>query len=120
MEHAAIHPHVVQAGTAEEEPATATSWLCRSNFDRGRLLDMEERVRPARQKTFVILTLALVATGPWLGWWPLLALIPGAGCFAAADLLMGRVDRPEYVMFTAWVVSELVIAGAVSLNGGPT
>ncbi len=77
-------------------------------------------MRPARQKTFVILMLALLATGPWLGWWPLLCLIPGAGCFAIADLLMGRVDRPEYVMFGAWVVSELVIAGAVSLNGGPT
>jgi diguanylate cyclase (GGDEF)-like protein len=120
MEPKWIHPDVVETSAAEEAPAMATSWLCRSNFDRGRLLDMEERVRPARQKTFGILTLALLATGPWLGWWPLLCLIPGAGCFVLADLLMPRVDRPEYVMFAAWAVSELVIAGAVSLNGGPT
>ncbi len=107
-------PHPPDAGAAP-----ATSWLCRDDFDRGRLLDMEERVRPARQKTFVILAIALVATGPWLGWWPLLCLIPGLGCFALADALLPRVARPEYVMFAAWVVSELVIAGAVSLNGGP-
>jgi diguanylate cyclase (GGDEF)-like protein len=123
------HPEGAQddAAAGSEDPAAArddaaapsTSWLCRDDFDRGRLLDMEERVRPARQKTFAILTLALVATGPWLGWWPLLCLIPGVGCFAVADMLMGRVARPEYVMFGAWVVSELVIAGAVSLNGGP-
>jgi diguanylate cyclase (GGDEF)-like protein len=109
---AKVHP-------TDEAAGAATSWLCRGDFDRGRLLDMEERVRPARQKTFAILTLALVATGPWLGWWPLLCLIPGAGCFALADTLMPRVARPEYVMFAAWVASELVIAGAVSLNGGP-
>src|SRR5271165_2254730 len=120
MAYSWIDQSVTAKSTAEEEPATATSWLCRSNFDRGRLLDMEERVRPARQRTFGILALALLATGPWLGWWPLLCLIPGAGCFAVAELLMTRIERPEYVMFGAWVVSELVIAAAVSLNGGPT
>jgi len=122
----------VRAGRAEPgpmEPAgpysdlastNSRSWLCRDDFDRLRLLDMEERVRPARQKTFGILTLALIATGPWLGWWPLLCLAPGLACFAFADSLMPRVARPEFVMFGAWMVSEAVIAGAVSLNGGPT
>ena len=109
----------VDTTSTAEGKASTTSWLCRGDFDRQRLLDMEERVRPARQKTFAILTLALVATGPWLGWWPLLCLVPGAGCFVLADKLMMRVARPEYVMFAAWVVTELVIAGAVSLNGGP-
>ena len=123
---------IVRAGPAEPgpmEPAgpysdlastNSRSWLCRDDFDRLRLLDMEERVRPARQKTFGILTLALIATGPWLGWWPLLCLAPGLACFAFADSLMPRVARPEFVMFGAWMVSEAVIAGAVSLNGGPT
>jgi diguanylate cyclase (GGDEF)-like protein len=114
------HPEQVDTTSAVEAKASTTSWLCRDDFDRQRLLDMEERVRPARQKTFGILTLALVATGPWLGWWPLVCLVPGAGCFAVADHLMRRAARPEYVMFAAWVASELVIAGAVSLNGGPT
>jgi diguanylate cyclase (GGDEF)-like protein len=109
----------VEVTSAGEAKAKSTSWLCRDDFDRERLLDMEERVRPARQKTFVILTLALAATGPWLGWWPLLCLVPGAGAFAYADHLMPKVARPEYVMFGAWMASELVIAGAVSLNGGP-
>ncbi len=114
-----LHFDEVNETSMDEANVSTTSWLCRGDFDRQRLLDMEDRVRPARQKTFVIIALALVATGPWLGWWPLLCLIPGAGCFAIADSLMHRVARPEYVMFGAWVVSELVIAGAVSLNGGP-
>src|SRR5271167_2670115 len=108
------------SSTTGEPSASATSWLCRDDFDRDRMLDMEERVRPARRRTFAVITLALVATGPWLGWWPLLFIGPGVVCFAIADVLMPRAARPEYVMFFAWMVSELVVAGAVSLNGGPT
>jgi diguanylate cyclase (GGDEF)-like protein len=97
----------------------ATSWLCRDDFDRERMLDMEERVRPFRRITFAILMVAIAAVGPWLGWWPLLFLVPAAGCFAAADANMPRVKRPELLMFAAWVGSEVTIAGALALDGGP-
>jgi diguanylate cyclase (GGDEF)-like protein len=105
--------------SSNSRQADATSWLCRSGFDRERMLDMEERVRPARQRTFAIISLALAATGPWLGWWPLLFIAPATVCFVVADTLMPKVERPEYLMFAAWFLSELTIAGAVSLNGGP-
>jgi diguanylate cyclase (GGDEF)-like protein len=97
----------------------ATSWLCRDDFDRERMLDMEERVRPFRRITFAILMVAIAVVGPWLGWWPLLFLLPAAGCFAAADANMPRVKRPELLMFAAWVGSEVTIAGALALDGGP-
>jgi diguanylate cyclase (GGDEF)-like protein len=96
-----------------------TSWLCRDDFDRERMLDMDERVRPVRRRTFAILAFAIAAVAPWLGWWPLLFLIPAGLFFAVADGLTHRVARPEYLMFTAWIGSELVIAGAVALEGGP-
>jgi diguanylate cyclase (GGDEF)-like protein len=98
---------------------STTSWLCRDDFDRERMLDMEDRVRPARRRTFAILTVAIASVGPWLGWWPLLFLIPSFLCFAAADRLMHRVARPELLMLAAWIGSELTIAGAVALEGGP-
>jgi diguanylate cyclase (GGDEF)-like protein len=97
---------------------TAATWLCRDDFDRERLLDMEERVAPARRRTFGILFVAIVAVAPWLGWWPLLFLVPSAFFFGAADRFMPRVERPELLMFSAWVGSELMIAGAVALQGG--
>jgi diguanylate cyclase (GGDEF)-like protein len=99
--------------------SSATSWLCRDDFDRERLLDMEDRLRRARRRTFAILAVAIAAVGPWLGWWPLLFLIPASLCFATADRLMPRVARPELLMFAAWIGSEITIAGAVSLEGGP-
>ncbi len=83
------------------------------------MLDMEERVRPVRQRALAILGVALIAAGPWLGWWPALFLIPAAVCFGVADLLMPRVGRPELLMFGAWIGSGLVIGGAVALSGGP-
>jgi diguanylate cyclase (GGDEF)-like protein len=97
----------------------ARSWLCRDDFDRERMLDMEARVIPARRKTFAVLTLAIIAVGPWQGWWPLLFLIPAGACFAAADALLAHLKRPELLMFAAWIGGEATIAGAVALEGGP-
>jgi diguanylate cyclase (GGDEF)-like protein len=96
------------------------SWLCHSDFDRQRMLEMGERVRPVRARSLAILAVALVACGPWLGWWPALFLIPAAVCFGVADRMMPRVARPELLMFSAWIGSGLVIGGAVALSGGPT
>jgi diguanylate cyclase (GGDEF)-like protein len=101
---------------AEPRPSLA-SWLCRDDFDRDRMLDMEERVRPVRRRTFAILAVAVAGTAPWLAWWPLLFILPAVAFFASADALMPRMARPELLMFAAWIGSELTIAGAVALEG---
>jgi diguanylate cyclase (GGDEF)-like protein len=107
-----VRPH------AQEAPASSASWLCRDDFDRERMIDMEERVRPVRQRALAILAVALIACGTWLGWWPALFLVPAVLCFGLADLFMPRVARPELLMFGAWIGSGLVIGGAVALSGG--
>jgi diguanylate cyclase (GGDEF)-like protein len=81
------------------------------------MLDMEERVRPVRRRAAVIMALAILAAGPWLGWWPLVFVVCILGCFSAADRLMPRLARPEFLMFGAWVCSGLTIALAVALSG---
>jgi diguanylate cyclase (GGDEF)-like protein len=110
-------------GVVRPEPVgprghSAPSWLCHDDFDRERMLDMEERVRPVRRRTFLIIAAAIGAGAPWLGWWPLLFILPAAAFFGSADLLMPRLRRPELLMFAAWIGSELMIAGAVALEGG--
>ena len=97
----------------------AGSWLCRDDFDRKRLLDMEERIKPVRRLALGILAIALIASAPWLGWWTLIPLAGSAGFFLAADARLERSERPEYLMFAAWAGSETMIAIAVALTGGP-
>src|SRR5829696_64755 len=97
----------------------SSSWLCRDDFDRERLLDMEERIKPVRRIAIGILALALIAGAPWIGLWTLLPLGVAAGLFAVADAYLERSERPEYVMFAAWALSEVTIAAAVALSGGP-
>ena len=80
---------------------------------------MEERIKPVRRIAMAILAIALVAGAPWIGWWTLIPLAGAAGFFLAADVRLPNSDRPEYLMFGAWVGSEVMIAGAVALTGGP-
>lgn len=95
------------------------SWLCPEPRDRVRLVDMERRLRPVRNLAFGALGLALIASGPWVGWWTLVPL----GVAAIAFALMGRGvedrPRPELGIALAWAASVVLIAVSVSLSGGP-
>jgi diguanylate cyclase (GGDEF)-like protein len=97
----------------------ASTWLCRDDLDRERLLDMEERIKPVRKVAMGMLALVLVAAGPWIGWWTLAPLAFAALGFHFADGRLSRSERPEYLMFAAWVGSEVMIALAVALTNGP-
>jgi diguanylate cyclase (GGDEF)-like protein len=97
----------------------SASWLCRDDVDRERLLDMEERLKPVRAVAMGVLALALIAGAPWVGWWTLLPLVFAAGLFVLADRRLQRTERPKYVLFAAWAGSEITIAAAVALTGGP-
>jgi len=100
-----------------EKGAGRSSWLCADDVARERMLDMDARVRPYRQRVFAILGLAILASAWWTGWWPVLFIVPCAAFFATADRLLSHVARPELVMFAAWIGTELTIAGAILLAG---
>jgi diguanylate cyclase (GGDEF)-like protein len=98
---------------------TASTWLCPTEADRERLLDMEERLKRVRQITFALMLAGLLVTGHWLGWWPVAACAFAAVAFGAADVTLKRIAHPERSLFAAWVLSEIVIAAAIALTGGP-
>jgi diguanylate cyclase (GGDEF)-like protein len=93
------------------------SWLIRNGSDRERMLDMDRRLRPVRLRTFAVLAGALLASGPWVGWWTLAPLLAAAAIFRLADARIDVTARPEYWMFAAWAGSETIIAVSLALTG---
>jgi diguanylate cyclase (GGDEF)-like protein len=97
-----------------------TSWLFPDGIERERMLDMDRRLRPVRRASFVVLGVALVASGPWLGWWTLVPLAAAAVVFNVVEKRIDGLERPELALFGAWAASQLIIAIAVALSGGPS
>jgi diguanylate cyclase (GGDEF)-like protein len=96
------------------------SWLIKDGIDRERTLDMDRRLQPVRRASFGILAVALVACGPWLGWWTMIPLAIAAIVFKVADDRMEKVPRPEYGLFAAWTASQVILGASVALSGGPS
>jgi diguanylate cyclase (GGDEF)-like protein len=83
------------------------------------MLDMDLRLQPVRRKAFIVLGAALLACGPWLGYWTIPPLLVAGAIFKVADSRTANVARPEYAMFAAWATSEVIIAASIALTGGP-
>jgi diguanylate cyclase (GGDEF)-like protein len=96
----------------------ARSWLVPDDPGRVRMLDMDAQLHPYRTVVFAILAAALIACGPWTGWWTLAPLAVAASAFVAVDRIVPHVARPEYALFAAWLTSELVIGASVAVAGG--
>ena len=96
-----------------------TLTLARDGTDRERMLDMDRRLQPVRRMAFGVVALALLACGPWLGWWTVLPVAIAAVVFRVADSQIERLDNPEYAIFAAWVGAQVIIAASVALTGGP-
>jgi diguanylate cyclase (GGDEF)-like protein len=94
------------------------SWLC-DEAGRRRLIENSSRVRPQRILTFALLLIVLVATAPWIGWWPLAPLAVAAAGFQWADRQLPRVQRPEVPFAISWVLAQACIASSAALSGGP-
>jgi diguanylate cyclase (GGDEF)-like protein len=99
------------------------SWLCRDDLDRERLLDMEHHLRPVRVLTMIVIAGSILATAAFLSTEIFISALLGVAVaitlFRIADVYIVRSERPEYVMFTAWAGSEVVIATCIVLSGGP-
>jgi diguanylate cyclase (GGDEF)-like protein len=95
------------------------SWLCPEPADRARAVDMEERLRPFRRASFVVLAVALLLSGHWVGWWTLIPLGMAVVGFQLVDRQLATAPQPELTIASAWMISELAIAGSVALTGGP-
>ena len=85
---------------------------------RERLLDMEERIGRVRRQAFAVLSLGVIASGPWIGFGfviPLALLLAG---FAFAARRLQRSRRPEWWAAISWALAPAFIAACTPLSGG--
>lgn len=95
---------------------TLSEWLF-GDIDRERSLDMENRLRPIRRRTFAILGLAIVMCAPWAGWWTLAPMAGAVGLYWMTERLLPRVENPPHLFFATYVAVEAIIAVSVALTG---
>ena len=113
---AAATPPVVDAA---QERRSEGSWLCPSANARERMLDMDARLAPMRALTLASLAVVALSQAHWIGLWTLIPLLPAAGAFALARRHAEHTDRPEYGLFAAWVIAEIVIAATIAISAEP-
>jgi diguanylate cyclase (GGDEF)-like protein len=95
------------------------SWLCPTERDRERLLDMSARVRRARTVSSVAAGSALLICVPWFGPWPLVLLLLVGANLATIEGRLERARKPEYIAATSMLFIQIVIGVGVVLTGGP-
>ena len=80
---------------------------------------MERRLKPVRAITFALFAAVLFASSPWLGWWTVVPLGVSVLVFAIGSRGLDNARRPEYRIAIAWCLTQVAIATAVVLTGGP-
>jgi diguanylate cyclase (GGDEF)-like protein len=95
------------------------SWLCPSELDRRRLLEMELRLLRPRLISYGCIILALFAvlprSTPWIFALPVVSL---ANYKLATKRIAGRT-RPEYLIAYAASVTQIMVGVGIAMSGGP-
>lgn len=95
------------------------SWLCPTELDRSRVVDASPRVRTIRLVGTGSVGLALLAAGPWVGWWVLIPFALTAVNLVNVEHRITRSARPERVSAWAMATTLLTLGAGVAFSGGP-
>jgi len=95
----------------------ASTWLCPTEFDRARMLDMEQRLQVARLVMFGALGAGCLVSVPWLGWWPVALVALQVVVYRLVQPLIATSAHPEYPIAAIVVLAQVLIAVAVALTG---
>ncbi len=94
-----------------------TSWICRTEFERERFLDMHRRLLPVNSRLLVLLVvLILPFYGPTHAPLALIPVVFGLVVFGVFQRLATRFARPELWVFTALLGTEVTVGAAAVLG----
>jgi hypothetical protein len=97
----------------------SSSLLCRSDDERGRLLDLNRRLRPIQHAAIVLAFAAGLVGVPTFGWLWLAPPAAAAVLFSVVQARLERFRRPEYALRASWLCGQLLMVGGLALASGP-
>ena len=95
------------------------SWLCPSDLDRRRLLEMEHRLLLPRAISYLCTIVALIAVLPDTTAWVFVLPVVSLLNYKLATRRLAQSARPEYAIAYAASVTQLCFAVGVAMTGGP-
>ena len=99
--------------------ARAGAWLCRTEMERSRVVDNGTRVARARTIASVSVAATLLLFTPMFGLWTIGLMLLSAVNTQTVDRRIARSSHPErHVAFSVFW-SQLILATAIALSGGP-
>jgi diguanylate cyclase (GGDEF)-like protein len=99
--------------------ATNGTWLCPTEQDRARLLDMEARIARPRALMYAAVGAAFASVVPWIGWWTAVPLLVQVALYAVLRPRIATSQRPEYIVFATVFSSQVLLGVGIALSGGP-
>jgi hypothetical protein len=100
--------------------AEGASWLCPSELDRRRLLEMEDRLVLPRLISYACTIVALAVALPHASGWIFLLPVISLANYKIVTKRLGSTTRPEYVIAWAASVTQLVVGAGIAMSGGPS
>ncbi len=96
----------------------APTWLCPDLEARERLLEVDERLRPAQLPFWAAMSVALLAFVPRYGAWPLVPLV--AAALIGGPVRNALIDRvpPEYVIAGVAIFAQVMLGVGIAMTGG--
>jgi diguanylate cyclase (GGDEF)-like protein len=97
---------------------TTGTWLCPTELDRARLLDMEARIARPRALMYAALGVAFAVAVPWVGWWTAVPLAIQVTLYAVLRPRILTSRRPEHLVFATVLSSQVLLGAGIALSGG--
>ncbi len=94
------------------------SWLCPSDMDRARLVDMNLRAGKARRVQGLALGVVALAATPWTGWWLAVLVVLAGVVLLVLERAMPAARAPQRLSLASIVVLDLVLGAAAAGTGG--
>jgi diguanylate cyclase (GGDEF)-like protein len=94
-------------------------FIYRDGAERGRLLDMNRRLRVVDRRTAALFAVALAVATPSTGWPVWLPVLAGLLVWWLQRARLDRYRRPELALLIAFAAAELGIAAGIALAHGP-